>query len=176
MKWEDLENVITIVTIVYTVLWEFPQPPLPALNERIAALIPYGYRNRPDALSILKTFSLLLAPVPRDIYNTRYDDMRSIITNVWSKLGSIPPPRPGLLANSFTLVTGHSFRLLPTDQSFIDLIYLGIQGGSQYPFIAVYAASTYESFSHQDMWRNCHPQENSSQCIQVPSSRICRDG
>ena len=167
VKREDLENVITIVTIVYTVLWEYPQPPLPALNERIAALIPYNYRNERDTLSILKTFSLLVAPVPRDIHTARHEEMRSIITKVWNKLDSIPPVR--LVAKPFRIVTEQSFGLLPTDPSFVNLLYLGIEGGSRSPFIALYAASMHESFNHSEMGKNCYPQGDSLQCTQLPS-------
>ena len=176
MQLKDLENVITIATIVYTVLWEFPKPPLPALHERMAALIPYYYRNRQDTLSFLRTFSLLVSPIPRDIFIARHKDMRGMITRVWSKLDSIPPPRFRFLANSYTLVTEQSFRLLPTDQTFIGLIYLGIEGGSRSPFIALYAASMRESFNHYEMRRNCSPQADSLPCIQLLSSRIRRDG
>ena len=164
---------ITIVTIVYTVLWEFPPPPLPALNERIASLIPYGYRRRRDTLSILKTFSLLVAPVPRDIHTARHEEMRSIITKVWNKLDSIPPVR--LVAKPFRIVTEQSFGLLPTDPSFVNLLYLGIEGGSRSPFIALYAASMHESFNHSEMGKNSYPQGDSLQCTQLPSPRILRD-
>ena len=175
MQLKDLENVTTIATIVYTILWEFPKPPLPALHERMAALIPYYYRNRQDTLSFLRTFSLLVSPIPRDIFIARHKDMRGMITRVWSKLDSIPPPRFRFLANSYTLVTEQSFRLLPTDQTFIGLIYLGIEGGSRSPFIALYAASMRESFNHQDMWQNCYPQENSLQCIRPSFTGVHRD-
>ena len=91
------------------------------------------------------------------------------MTKVWNKLDSLPPR---LRLGSYKFVTEQYFWVLPTDQHFIDLIYLGIEGGSQSPFIALYAASMYESFNHQEMWRNCYPQENSLQCINIPSSQI----
>ena len=147
MLLQDLEQLITV------------SKTMPSLHRFIAysqdyenvisSLMPKYHRW--DTCLILEALSLLIQLVSDETRDAQREDLRSTITKLWDDARPIP----------------HS-KLLSTDVSFIYL-HLGIEGGSQVPFLALYSSSTQESFNHRQMYMNSNRQGPSLQCMQFPS-------
>ena len=148
MLLQDLEQLITVSKTMSTVrgYGEYSQD----YENVISSLMP-GYHEW-DTRFILEALSLLIGLVSDKTRDAQSEDTRSTIIKLWDD--AVPHSKP-----------------LLTDRSFIYYIRLGIEGGSQVPFLALYSSSTQESFNHYQMYMNSNLQGDSLQCMQFPSPR-----
>ena len=137
---KDLEKLLKITRNIFKE--GKPQP----RNNRIKTTIE-GQQVTTDVLTVLKTFSLLIIPVPSEMQDMdmQYETTKMVIARVWANLS----------------LQGY---VLPTNQTFIKLIYLGIDGGSEIPFLALYSSVFNESYNHYEMYMNSSPMASSDQC------------
>ena len=172
---KDVDNLIETTAVLTTMFWGVSTKP-PTIDQNgptaiqrreIASALCQDIRHvlpslripfEKNAVAFLKTFSLLHTLVSRDGHDTRRESIRSAIVRLWGKLD-----------------LGLKYCILPPEKPVIRLIHLGIEGGSQVPFLALYSSSVQASFIHRQMYLNSNSQESSSQCTQFLSLKNRND-